>query len=199
MGTNDAGLVGCLLNANPPRVPGAPTGGMVRESRGTIIPALLASATLADAREMANGIVAHRFPPFRALVLDAESSFVVSSDGVSLRLSGSKSLRSPVFLASSGLGDRSVQLPRRLLFDQFLSDSHDAFDAQRRFHEHRWPDRPHLSVLMSRADARTVSRTVVDLFADSAVLSHTVLSDRLTGDSPAARIELPLLSPQVIA
>ena len=198
-GANDAGLVACLLNANPPGVLSAATGGTARESRGTIIPALLAATDPAEARVIAGAVDASRFPPFRALVLDAETFFIASSDGVSLRLAETRPIRGPIFLASSGLGDRQVQLPRRLLFDEFLNESRDPFDAQRRFHEHRWPDRPHLSVLMNRADARTVSRTVVELFPDAASLSYAALSERPTADAPAVRAELPLLRPQVFA
>jgi hypothetical protein len=36
-------------------------------------------------------------------------------------------------------------------------------DGQARFHAHRWPQRPELSVRMARRGARTVSRSVVDV------------------------------------
>jgi len=35
--------------------------------------------------------------------------------------------------------------------------------AQDAFHTHQWPDRPEISVFMERSDARTVSRTRVEV------------------------------------
>jgi hypothetical protein len=43
--------------------------------------------------------------------------------------------------------------------------------GQRVFHRHAWPARPEISVLMSRPDAATVSRTVLDV-SDGAIRMH---------------------------
>ena len=48
--------------------------------------------------------------------------------------------------------------------------------AQADFHDHQWPLRPHLSVRMQRPDARTVSRTVVNVTGRGIELGYTALS-----------------------
>jgi hypothetical protein len=44
--------------------------------------------------------------------------------------------------------------------------------AQDRFHAHRWRLAPAVSVLMTRADAGTVSVTIVDVFAHRVRLAY---------------------------
>lgn len=199
IGANDSGLVACLLNANPPVIAGATPKRPPRASRGMIVPALLAAESIDEALDLAGGIDVRQFPPFRVLVLSADSFLIASSDGASLTLSESAPLQSPLLLTSSGLGDHLVEHPRRDLFDRMLSNTPDPLAAQDRFHEHRWSDKPHLSVLMSRPDARTVCRCVVDLSPDSIVLTHSNLSDRLVADSPITRLELSLRGAEVAA
>jgi hypothetical protein len=53
-----------------------------------------------------------------------------------------------------------------MLFQKLLAACGCApLEAQACFHRHRWSARPEISVLMSRADARTVSRTQIDILA----------------------------------
>jgi hypothetical protein len=75
---------------------------------------------------------------------------------------------------SSGLGDALVEAPRRALFDEWFVGVklENQLERQDAFHRHQWPDRPELSVCMSRIDARTVSYTVVDLEADRATMTY---------------------------
>jgi len=82
-----------------------------------------------------------------------------SDDGVSIdRIE----LDRPRMLTSSSLGDSVVERPRRELFEQvFATDQESWLGAQARFHSHRWPDRPEISVNMSRPDAKTVSQSWV--------------------------------------
>lgn len=83
----------------------------------------------------------------------------------------------PVCVASSGLGDHVVgeRLP---LFDRMVareSASDDTCDErQDKFHRHQWSDRRHVSVLMSREDARTVSITTVELMSAREGMPATV-------------------------
>ena len=191
IGANDSGLVACLLNANPRVEANSKTNRPLRASRGTIVPALLAAETIEGARNLACDIDVAQFPPFRVLVLNTDVFLIASSDGASLTLSEPAPLRSPIFLTSSGLGDHLVESPRRAVFDRMVSGTPDSPAAQDRFHEHRWQDRPHLSVLMSRPDARTVCRCVISLFPDSVVLSHSNLDDWLAAE-PFTQTELPL-------
>ena len=82
----------------------------------------------------------------------------------------------PRLFTSSSLGDRLVEEPRRALFKQLVANDHgDALRAQFRFHRHRWTASPELSVHMERADAVTVSRTVIDVRADATDLSYEPL------------------------
>lgn len=199
IGANDSGLVACLLNANPPVIAGTNPKRPHRASRGKIVPALLVAETLDEALDLAGGLDVTQFPPFRVLVLSADSFLIASSDGASLTLSEHAPLQSPILLTSSGLGDHLVEHPRRVLFDRMLSGTPDPIAAQDRFHRHRWSDKPHLSVLMSRPDARTVCRCEVDLFPDSIVLSHSNLSDELLADTSTTRLELSLRHAEVAA
>jgi hypothetical protein len=199
IGANDAGLVACLLNANPPGTAGITHKGPPRASRGRIVPALLAAATIEGALDLADAIDVTQFPPFRVLVLNAALFLIASSDGASLKCSQPAPLQSPILLTSSGLGDHLVEHPRRVLFDRMLSSTPNPLVAQDRFHQHRWHDMPHLSVRMSRPDARTVCRCAVDLFPNSVALSHSNLNDRLVAGSPTTRLELLLRRSKVAA
>ena len=82
-------------------------------------------------------------------------------------------VRGPFMMTSWSLGDAYVDVPRRRLFRRFMADrGGDRLDAQRRYHRHRWPRRPDVSVMMSRSDARTVSQTVVDVTPGSVAMDY---------------------------
>jgi hypothetical protein len=71
---------------------------------------------------------------------------------------------------SSGLGDALVEGPRRRLFERLVLGAEDSWlDGQSRFHRHRWPGQPELSVWMERPDARTVSRSVIDVASNGEI------------------------------
>jgi hypothetical protein len=57
------------------------------------------------------------------------------------------------------------------------------------FHCHRWADRPHLSVNMSRADACTVSRTVVSLGAGRVSMTYHAFAEGRTAGVFTAGLE----------
>lgn len=167
---NDAGLVATLLNANPSPHDGRPDA--AERSRGIIVPRLLAGGTLDAAMELAARLDPHEFAPFRAIVLNRRELVEIQSNGVELQLSRAP-LRSRAWLfTSSGLGDAVVEPPRRALFEQTLERIPTAA-AQAAFHASHWPDQPHLSVWMERADARTVSTTRVELSANAATMTYT--------------------------
>lgn len=199
IGANDAGLVACVLNSNPRDASRTARPGPSVMSRGTIVPSLLSAGTMCEALSLARVLDASQFEPFRVLVVSADSFFVVCADGERLTHSEPRALRSPVFLTSSGLGDKLVEQPRRELFDEMLREKPDAYAAQECFHRHRWEERAHISVLMSRVDACTVCRCVVDVFADSVVLSHSRLKDSVGDAAPAKRLELQVRETEVVA
>jgi hypothetical protein len=158
---NDAGLAMILLNVNredngeeirfPPR------------SRGTIIPSLLHCGTLALALSQATALDTTFYAPFRLLLADREELAELRSDSGQVQLVGRTAISKPLLFTSSGLGDLLVKGPRRRLFAEFFSLPGDLVARQDLFHRHRWHERPDLSVCMRRADARTVSHTVVSL------------------------------------
>jgi hypothetical protein len=160
IGVNDAGLVLALLN----RTVGAVAVDRPRQSRGIIIPPLLAHDTLDAVVERANRILPDRFEPFRLIALQGMALAVVTSDGHELSCDAGAVDR-PLMFTSSSLGDVRVEWPRRELFERMVvrAPAAERPKAQDRFHRHRWRARPALSVLMARQDARTVSRTVIEI------------------------------------
>jgi hypothetical protein len=161
VGVNDVGLAIALLNRSgdcarsldpEPRV-----------SRGRIIPALLACASLDEALERCATLDPGSFGRFRLLMIESTTVAIVTSD--TRVLSRERvSLSQPVMQTSSSLGDDVVEGPRRKLFDRLFDQDQSAWlHAQRQFHHHQWRARPEISVLMERADASTVSETVIDV------------------------------------
>lgn len=186
----DAGLALCLLNVNPmPAVPRSAWAG--RGSRGHIIPSLVDSTDVREAAERLVAMDAASTAPFRLLVVDSLRVVVVRSDCERIDVSPAQSIDGPIMHTSSGLGDDLVQLPRRELFEACFSTGRDAFEQQRAFHVHAWPDAGHLSVAMSRADARTTSRTVIDLHESRVRLAWTPLDDGLAPAHRPVEVELP--------
>src|SRR5207249_11949455 len=125
------------------------------------------------ALKRAQNLDSNDFPPFRLLVLDARRWGEVHSNGRAWRYTSRYFDGAPLMLTSCGLGDDLVESPRRLLFDQMIRGAQACPRRQDAFHTHRWPDRPQLSVNMSRADARTVSRSVIELTGDAIHLRYT--------------------------
>ena len=169
---SDAGIVMALLNYNPR--PARTTGvtDAMPPSRGTIIPNLLQSWSMDEAVEAALHLRPREYQPFRLVILDMQSICEVVSDGAALRTFRTSTDGRPLLFTSSGLGDELVDRPRRELFEQLIPPSFATPAAQDVFHRHMWEGREHLSVLMSRADARTVSRTTVELSRGGARMTH---------------------------
>jgi hypothetical protein len=170
VGVNDAGLALTLLNVNAER------GGAARRSptrsRGSIIPSLLDCRTLPQAVSRAASLGAAAYAPFRLVLADREEWAELRSDGEQVRLLRRRPTAEPALFTSSGLGDHLVEGPRQALFVELFGRPGDVVARQDLFHRHRWPDLPHLSVYMSRADARTVSHTVVTLDGDAVTLTY---------------------------
>lgn len=200
IGANSAGLVACLLNANPGayeqrghRLPGC-------RSRGEIVPTALAADSANDAMERLGQLNPEEFPPFRLLLLDERSHAIGTSDDTSLSWSLTGPLERPLMLTSSGLGDALVEPARRALFARMFADASDPLEAQARYHGHCWPAETRLSVLMSRPDARTLSRTSIDVHANHIAVRHTRLDDDLLAESVSLEqlaIEHSRLAPHI--
>jgi hypothetical protein len=183
---NDAGLALTLLNVNAKKSPAATR--TAPRSRGKIIPALLHADTPLSAAFSALDLDPAWYAPFRLVLVNRHEGVEVYSDGVQIQLVGQVGLTRPQLFTSSGLGDQTVEGPRRQLFDECFGRPGDRLTQQDAFHRHRWPDRPHLSVCMDREEAQTVSHTVVSLGPDRVTLHyHPDAPDR-----PAETVALTL-------
>jgi hypothetical protein len=174
---SDAGLVMTLLNRTPPgartlRVNDAPP-----RSRGTIIPSLLRASSFDETVEGALHLRPRECEPFRLVILDMKSICEIVSDGAALRAFRTTTDGRPMLFTSSGLADDMVDRPRRELFEQLVPPYFATPVAQDVFHRHTWEGREHLSVLMRRADARTVSRTTVELSRGGARMTYEPVGD----------------------
>jgi hypothetical protein len=187
---NDAGLALTLLNYNPEQ---PPTGRTV--SRGGVVTALAGCATLDEAVAGCAAIPAGDMMPFRLVLCDGRRFAVWRSDepAESIR---TQPLDRPVMFTSSGLGDHLVEPPRRELFDGWFSEGSEPWVQQQdAFHAHRWDDRPHLSVAMSREDARTVSYTTLDIGPDAITMRYHPDRPDLPAQPSVATLERTAVTP----
>lgn len=157
IGVNDAGLACTLLN-----VSGGSRHISTPLSRGTIIPQLLGYGDVDSALMWARELPAHRYRPFRLLIVDGRELVECWTDGA-IVAHRRQPLRHAVIRSSSGLGDHLVAGPRAALFRTCLATARDPIAAEDLFHLHQWRGREELSVRMRRTDARTVSHTVIEI------------------------------------
>jgi hypothetical protein len=164
------GLAFVLLNVS---APGWKRTGRDHElvTRGAVIPYLAASADIEDVeRRFVSGPARWPCRPFKLLVASIDRLVLLTP-------LGSIDLEAPLVLSTSSLGDDLVEGPRRTLFADLLASSATAWQAQDRLHQHAWPDRRHVSALMRRADACTVSRTEMVLGREGVEMRYAVLCD----------------------
>lgn len=169
---NDAGLAAALLNANRDdrgqavnREWGQTPPGSPARSRGEIVPRLAALTSLEAMVDAARAIDRARYQPFRLVCTGAGRAVLIDPH---LDFVQDLPVAGPLMFTSSGLGDDVVEGPRRRLFADLVLDAAapDQESAQDRFHGHRWESMPQVSVFMSRSDASTVSRTIVEIEAE---------------------------------
>lgn len=158
------GLLLTLLNANLDEPPEAPSD---RVSRGTIIPRLLGCESPGEAVDRAGAMGLGRFVPFHLVVADRTTIADLRWDGGEAQAQTTHLL--PACYASSGLGDALVQPPRFELFESMVREHGATREMQDMYHAHQWADRAHLSVMMEREDARTVSTTWCEVGSDGRV------------------------------
>lgn len=160
----DDGVVYAILNVNP-----SAEGAERAVSRGRVILDLLgadADAPLrhAESERMRSYRVVRVRPSGVGVVVDEHRSFGADS------ASASGALTEPRVWVSSGLGDERVE-PRVPLFAEVVG-ADPTRAAQDRYHRHVWADRPEISVLMSRADARTTGITTVESGPDGVEMRY---------------------------
>jgi hypothetical protein len=160
---SSAGLGMALLNEHEP-TPAARV-----ESRGLIIPGLLAACSLRDVESRLHRLEIGRYRPFRLLAVDETSVLEVVHDGVSVAFA-THDVISRMVRTSSSVRTTDIQAARIRLFADVVRQS--SRRMQDVFHGHAWHGDRAASVLMERPDARTVSQTVIEMFADHARLEY---------------------------
>jgi hypothetical protein len=131
-------------------------------SRGTIIPPLLGCRDLDAMLAEAKRLSPEWYRPFRLLVVDRHEFMECWPANGRLELRR-EPLREAIMRSSSALGDAAVAGPRGELFRTMFGNASDPVAAQDLFHMHQWPGREAISVRMLRADAQTVSHTIVEV------------------------------------
>ena len=174
---NEIGLALALLNVNPADAAGR----VPPRSRGGIIPGLIHSRSLDEVAALAAAIDREDTSPFRLVAVQAGTGEILVVPPTAGDV-GRLSLSEPQMFTSSGLGDAQVEGPRRQLFEHMVIPSGPGKLRARQdgFHAHRWRDRLEVSVHMSRAEAWTVSRTVVEIDDERVVMSYAAEPDWTT-------------------
>ena len=183
---SDAGIAMVLLNQTTSAHLTSDSASM--QSRGQIIPSLLDRDSFDEALERAGTIDPRRFQPFLLVILGTRCCAEFVSHGRSLRTRRYEIGDVPLMFTSSGLGDHLVQQPRRELFEQLFGRTRGTPARQDAFHAHRWPQCPHLSIDMSRHDARTVSRTTIEFSTAHARVTYAPLEPGVS--RAVSRLEL---------
>jgi hypothetical protein len=179
----DAGLAFTVLNGNPRPMPELPPSDRL-VSRGMIIPTIAGASTISEAVSLTENLPLERMAPFRLVACDGRT--IVEAWWACEELSLQRRPIAPSCWVSSGLGDQFVQT-RLPLFTEVVLDAGATPESQDAYHTHQWPDNPRASVFMDREDARTVSRTIVDVCARR----HATM--RYIGDSGEVMTRLPLV------
>lgn len=157
---NSRGLLLAILNLNPEPGPVLPPRELLH-SRGLLIPALAGEPDPPSVADRLGALDLGCYAPFR---LVAAEPIEAAARGIELtwdrtRLARRAFEQPTACFVSSGLGDSKV-LSRLPLFEELVPPGASPED-QDRFHAHSWAERPEISVLMHRRDARTVSITTV--------------------------------------
>ena len=155
----DGGLSVAMLNRMPPRAPAADR---TLRSRGEIVASLASSRGLEEIMAALERIDPAAYRAFQLVAVAGGEVVAATSDSVGIDIVTRK-LQQPVIFTSSSLGDSSAELMRVPLFQAMVVHAEDQLAGQRAFHAHRWPRCGAFSVVMCRADARTVSRSTIDV------------------------------------
>jgi hypothetical protein len=177
------GLALCLLNLNlepPPDLRGL----RGLKSRGLVIPSLIGAESAQDAMTRLKRLSLRAFAPFRLIAVDGrgEEIAILEARWDRQQLLFAHAAKTPACYVSSGLGD-SLAAPRIGLFDRMVVNGNGPVgERQDEFHRHTWPDRPEISVMMSRPDARTVSVTKVEAVPDGRGLWDVTMDYQAVGE-----------------
>jgi hypothetical protein len=178
---SSAGLVFALLNGYSDNDSNSEDRQRAAKSRGLIIPALLSADTLDAAMTRLGAIDPTEFLSFRlVIVADDRACETVSDGGDGLRLDCRDVREGAAWIRSSSSVRPEAVLPhRRALFEHDVAGPRTAA-AQDRFHLARYAPDSGLGVLMERDDARTVSVTLVEVFATHLRMAYQPLEPDAT-------------------
>ena len=173
---NGHGLVVTLLNRQQPLDMSDPsaTGTAAKRSRGQIVLALAGACGILPLRAALGAIEPSHYPAFSLVAIMHREVIVATSDGHRVSIDD-RHLSTPLVFTSSSLSDREAEKRRLPLFDALVLRSRDPLGGQQAFHDHRWQECSEFSVRMRRADARTVSRTVVEVIGREVSLVYEPL------------------------
>lgn len=177
------GLALCLLNLNlePPL---DLRGARGLKSRGLVIPSLIGAPSGEQAMQALERQSLKAFAPFRLVAVDAtgQELDVIEARWDRREIRFTRVPRVPACFVSSGLGDSRV-LPRMDLFESMTATGAVPLSIrQDEFHHHSWADRPEISVMMRRPDARTVSVTTIEARPDRRGLWDVSMDYQAVGD-----------------
>ena len=166
------GLALALLNRMPSR-------GLAADShfrtRGEIVMSLARSRRLDEVAAALQRIDPAAYPAFQVVAAAGAEIVTATSDGVVIEIAA-RPVHQPVHFTSSSLGDASAQRMRVPLFEALVVHAKDRLAGQRAFHAHRWPRCGAFSVVMCRADARTVSRSTIDVHGGSSSFAYEAIA-----------------------
>lgn len=173
IGANEYGLSGALLNHNPDPGKRPPFLQVLNQkewtTRGRIVPDALRFTNVPDAMEDLKRLPFGDYLPFRLVLIDGFHHGMILWDGLQVHRSIQERSFQPLFYTSSGMGDDLVYEIRAPIFRRYLLEQTQSEERQDLFHSQFWEDRPHVSICMSRHDAKTVSYSTIS-YQDSQIL-----------------------------
>ncbi len=177
IGAAEHGLVLAVLNHYP--TPGISVVGLSGlRSRGLMIPELISEPTAEAVAARVRDNDLEKYAPFRLVAIDTWGGRDRLPRAAEIRwnrteLAVSWTAGAALCFASSGLGDARAA-PRLPLFREMVVDAGATPERQDEFHRHTWPDRPEVSVMMSRTEARTVAVTRLEMLRISDLTRFSV-------------------------
>jgi hypothetical protein len=185
--TTESGLTLCLLNGNLEPAPPPPAR---PRTRGEIIGLLLGLGSIDAIIAASSKVDVASYPPFRLVCVESGAHAPRIADMVwdGRAIAWTPDHVAPACFVSSGLGDSRVA-PRLPLFAETVGRTPTP-ESQDAFHRHVWPERPEISVCMSREDARTVSITSITVQPSSRTAAAVTFAYQPVG----SRASVPLAS-----
>lgn len=188
---SEQGMSLCLLNLNPGLAEGLKR---PARSRGLLLPGLIGLGSIERVAERWRTRDLQAFAPCRMIGFGLGGERILEAVWDGRAASATWHPGVPACFVSSGLGDHLVA-PRLALFEDVVIRQGATPAAQDSFHRHMWTDRPHLSVMMSRADARTVSVTTLDVAAKAGLVDVRMAYEPIREPVPAVD---PTLAPTLL-